>query len=239
MTAYALDGRLEEGAALIEQAALRDRGDAVGLAPRLHSPDRRADLPPGAPVRHRARPELPDGAGSGAEGQRGQLRPRRGLRRRRAEAWRDRADRAGHALPGARARTTRRRDDILSGAMEVQGARRPDHRRSARRRTTRSTSTSRWPTSARPAASSRRCRPSCSATTWRCCAATIPTSRATSPRASPSSSFKLHVSSSRLGGLAEFAVSEQGRAAGSPAWPGSWNQERGRVSVCPPTTTTL
>ena len=85
----------------------RDRGVPHRRSRRGHPPAGRAHRRARAPVRDRPRPELPDGARSGAQDQGGQLHPRRGLRRRRAQARRDRPDRAGHAVPGPRARTTR------------------------------------------------------------------------------------------------------------------------------------
>ena len=184
MTAYALDGgstrrpRCSCRPPDEIEALLSDGGATIRqIAERIYRQR--------APVRDRPRPELSDGARSRAEDQRGQLHPRRGLRGRRAEAWRHRADRAGHAvLVLAPRRDLRRhpvgREEIKARGGDIIGIS-PEPRRGW-------DVTSRLRTSGEARRIVKAVPAQCSATTWPCCAARIPTSRATWPRASPSSS---------------------------------------------------
>ena len=125
---------------------------------------------------------LPAGARSRAEDQGSQLHPRRGLRGGRTKARRDRAGRAGHALPRLRPRGPRRGPRADHGGRS-QGPRRA--RSSASARTTTTVFDVHLPVHASghafTAGRAARCR--CWPTTWPCCAASTPTSPATWPRA--------------------------------------------------------
>ena len=82
---------------------------------------------------HRPQRELPDRSRGRAEAQGDLLHPRRGLRRRRAQARADRADRHGDAGRRDRDQVARSREDAVE-PRGGQGARRPAHRRRDRGR---------------------------------------------------------------------------------------------------------
>ena len=144
---------------------------------------------------HRPARRLPGGAGGRAQAQGARLHARRGLRRRRAQARPDRADRRGHAgrlrrPVAARPRPAARQDRVEHPGGT--GPRRPHHRdrrggrRGGRARTPTTSSRCRDADAARTA---RRppCRCRCSRARSPPPAATTSTSPATSPSPSPSS----------------------------------------------------
>ena len=98
LLAYACAGLAADGVAVVTHAAASiDRTLGQESMGAIRALARRFKAAP-RPLYHRARPELPGGAGGGRQDPGGQLYPCRGAGRRRTKALCHRPDRAGHAV---------------------------------------------------------------------------------------------------------------------------------------------